>query len=306
MDTPYNDNAGFINMKALIESFSNYLQHERRYSANTIRAYQADLNAMLEFATERNKTNPYEWSSDLIRAHLAKCLNSNSTRISATTLARKQSTLRAFFAFLRRSDPEIGDPTASIRSPKLPKSLPRALDVDAVLALLHPPNSNNMSALRDHAAMLLMYGLGMRLSEVASLRDIDLDLQSQTARILGKGNKERIVPIPSGCLAALNAYRQNRPTGNPYFLVGRKKHESISSRTLARAIAKASLRILGRHVTPHQLRHSFATHLLAGGANLREIQTLLGHTSLSTTQRYTKVTAERLFAIYDKAHPRSQ
>jgi integrase/recombinase XerC len=187
--------------------------------------------------------------------------------------------------------------------------LPRALDADAMLALVKPPTSQATSqsgtALRDHAAMLLMYGLGLRLSEVAGLRDFDLDLEARTARILGKGNKERILPVPAGCVAALAAYRAQRPPGGPYFLVGRD-HGAISTRTLARRVDRAALLALGRHVTPHQLRHSFATHLLAGGANLRQIQTLLGHSSLSTTQRYTKVIPERLFAIYDKAHPRSR
>lgn len=293
-------------MQELLDAFTSFLRHERRYSPNTVRAYLADVRAMAEFAASRDKPNPHAWSSDLIRAHLARCTDGASTRARPTTLARKQSTLRAFFAWMRREEPELGDPTAPLRSPKLPKALPRALDVDTTLALIKPPPGADLVALRDHAAMVLMYGLGLRLAEVAGLRELDLDLEIRTARILGKGNKERIVPVPAGCVTALGAYRTQRPPGCPYFLVGRDVQAGISTRTLARCVDKAALRALGRHVTPHQLRHSFATHLLAGGANLREIQALLGHSSLSTTQRYTKVTAERLFAVYDKAHPRSQ
>jgi integrase/recombinase XerC len=131
-----------------------------------------------------------------------------------------------------------------------------------------------------------------------------MSLTQGEARVWGKGGKERIVPIPKGCYPGLERYMACREPRSPYFLTGRKD-KAISARTIARAVGRSALNILGFHVTPHQLRHSFATHLLAGGANLREIQSLLGHTNLTTTQRYTKVSAERLFALYDQAHPRS-
>ncbi len=286
----------------LYDGFIAYLRHERRYSENTVRAYGADLRAMLAFAAGRGEDDPRAFGSDLIRLYLASC--AREALVRPATLARKRSVLATFFSWLRRREPELVDPVATIKSPKLPRGLPRALDVDAMLAILRPPAGGELEALRDHAAMLLMYGLGLRLAEVASLRDEDVDLDEATARVLGKGGKERVVPIPSGCLAALAAYRAARPASKGAFLAGRRG--AISTRTLARIVARAALCALGRHVTPHQLRHSFATHLLAGGANLRQIQTLLGHASLSTTQRYTKVTAERLFAVYDRAHPRSK
>ena len=289
---------------AAIEGFASYLRNERRYSPNTTRAYVTDLHAMAAFASERGRPKPEAWSSDLLRAHLARCTDGEGGRARASTLARKQSSLRAFFAWLRRATPELIDPTAILVTPKLPKPLPRALDADAALALVAPPASRDPRALRDHAALMLLYGLGLRLAEVASLLTDNLDLEGHTARVVGKGNKERVVPIPEGCVAALAAYSATRPSdAGPFFLVGRE-HGALSTRTLARLVDAAALRALGRHVTPHQLRHSFATHLLAGGAGLREIQTLLGHSNLSTTQRYTKVTAERLFAVYDAAHPR--
>ena len=291
-------------MDALLEAFATFLRHERRFSENTARAYVSDLRAAAAFAAERGRPDPRTWSADLLRAHLARCGDGAGGRARPATIARKQSTLRAFFDWLERREPETKNPTVALTSPKLPKALPRALDADAAMALVRPPAGADASACRDHAALLLMYGLGLRLSEVSGLRDADLDLEARTARILGKGGKERVVPVPGGCVQGLAAYRAVRPPTAGAFLAGRGG-AALSTRTLARVVDRAALRALGRHATPHQLRHSFATHLLAGGANLREIQSLLGHASLSTTQRYTKVTAERLFAVYDDAHPRS-
>jgi integrase/recombinase XerC len=290
----------------LLDGFAAHLRKERRYSEHTARAYVADLRAAAAFVAERGSADdPRQWSPDLLRAHLARCRGKDGRRPSAATLARKQSALRAFFGWLRREEPGAPDPAAALRSPKLGRALPRALDADAVLSLVAPPATRNAKILRDHAALLLLYGLGLRLSEAAGLRDADLDLHRCVARVVGKGSKERDVPVPTGCVPGLAAYRTARPAAaSPIFLVGRG-NRGLSTRTIARIVRRAALRVLGRHVTPHQLRHSFATHLLTGGANLREIQALLGHSSLSTTQRYTEVNVERLFAVYDSAHPRS-
>ncbi len=290
-------------MPAWLDEFEAHLLHERRYSPNTARAYVSDLAAAHAFLADRGRPEPRQWTSDDLRAHLARITTPDGGRAKPSTIARKQSALRALFHWLRRDDAELADPTLMLRTPKLPKALPRALDVDAMLALLKAPTGK--AELRDAAAMMLMYGLGLRLHEVATLRDVDVDLETRLARVVGKGQKERVVPIPEGCLPALVAYRDSRPPGGERFLWGRGR-QGISTRTLARVVERAALLALGRHVTPHQLRHSFATHLLAGGANLREIQALLGHANLSTTQRYTHVTAERLFAVYDNAHPRSR
>ncbi len=289
-------------MQAELSSFHDYLVKERRYSPRTARAYLGDLEAVAAFAKERGRPEAARWTSDLLRAHLARCQGEDGGQASAATIARKQSALRAFFRFLRRERPELADPTAMLRTPKLGKALPRALDADAALALMQ--RRDGPTALRDRAALILLYGLGLRLAEVAGLLDQDVDLEARTVRVLGKGGKERIVPLPEAALPALAEYRAERPP-SATFLLGREQG-ALSSRTLARIVARAAGAALGRHVTPHQLRHSFATHLLASGANLREIQALLGHQNLSTTQRYTKVTAERLFAVYDTAHPRSR
>jgi integrase/recombinase XerC len=292
-------------VEALLDGFIAFLRRERRVSEHTARAYKSDLEALMTFADERGRPESSRWSGDLLRAHLARCTSDDGGRAHATTLARKQSVFRSFFKWLRRQDPSLADPTVLLRSPKLPKPLPRALSAEEVMAMVAPPREGPR-ALRDHAGMLLLYGLGLRVSEAATLRNDDLDLEARLARVKGKGNKDRILPVPTGCVEALMTYARTRPPGaGPYFLIGRDQDRPLSTRTLARLVDKAALLALGRHVSPHQLRHSFATHLLSGGANLREIQTLLGHSSLSTTQRYTKVSIQRLLEVYDKAHPRS-
>ena len=176
-----------------------------------------------------------------------------------------------------------------------------------MLAMLSDTKDDGPRESRYRAALFLLYGCGLRLSEVATLLDRDVDTRERVLRVLGKGAKERVLPIPERCIPVIEAYqkqRMSRPDSS-YFFAGRNRGSAISVRTLARDVSLCARRSLGRHVTPHQLRHSFATHLLSGGANLREIQSLLGHEHLSTTQRYTMITAERLFEAYDKAHPRS-
>lgn len=288
----------------LFDAFDNFLRAQRRYSPHTARSYRADLEGLFRFAHANNRGHPSQWSADLIRAYLAQHQTHAGTRLKGSSLLRKQSALRAFFKWLQNASPTIKDPTQSLHAPKIPSRLPRALEVDATLALLQPPSSTNLKTLRDHAALLLMYGLGLRLSEVCMLKNVDVDLTSCVVRVLGKGGKERVVPIPEQCVVGLRTYADTKPAGSIFFLVGRQ-NGALSTRTAARLVEKSAHRVLGRHITPHQLRHSFATHLLASGANLREIQALLGHQNLSTTQRYTHVTAERLFAVYDAAHPRS-
>lgn len=285
--------------EALIEAFIAHLRSERRFSENTSRAYSTDLRALAAFCNERGRGDPRAWTLDLLRSHLARCVGDNG-RASAPTLARKQSAFRAFFSWLKREHHVSKDPTEQLQTPKLPKRLPRALDADSAMAMV-----DNDEKLRDLSAVLLMYGCGLRVSEAAGLLDANVDLENGSAMVRGKGDKERLVPIPEACLETLRAYRAQRPTPTAgTFLVGRG-NGALSTRTLTRIVDKRALIAFGRHVSPHQLRHSFATHLLAGGANLREIQALLGHSNLSTTQRYTDVSVERLFAIYDGAHPRS-
>lgn len=289
-------------MDALLEGFDRYLRHQRRMSPHTCRCYASDLRAFLEFAEARRPgSEPKDWDTDLLRAHFSR-LRRGAEPISASSAARKQSALRTFFDWYRRENGLSEDPTAPLAAPKLPKAVPRALDADATTALLRPSENESARDLRDRSALVLLYGMGLRLAEASSLKDSDVDLSEGMVRVTGKGGKERIVPIPGRAIEVLQRYRKGRGASEA-FLKGR--NGALSPRTIARGLERIALRVLGRHVTPHQLRHSFATHLLNGGANLREIQTLLGHSNLSTTQRYTHVDMKRLFEMYDASHPRA-
>jgi integrase/recombinase XerC len=290
-------------MHEWVDLFSDYLQHQKRYSPHTCRSYIGDLEALMVSLSKSGKTTPEKCNVDDLRAHLARCQTAQKRPVGPTTLTRKQSSFRIFFRWLRKSGYIDHDPSERLTSPKLPKPLPRAIDADAALALLKLPKKADLKCLRDHVALLFLYGLGLRLSEVAGLRLADLNMDAGTIRVLGKGQKMRLMPIPMGCMPALERYLSQRPA-SPFLFSGRGDR-SLSSRTIARIVERAAAMTLGFHVTPHQLRHAFATHLLAGGANLREIQALLGHRHLATTQRYTQITAERLFKVYDSAHPRS-
>jgi integrase/recombinase XerC len=190
--------------------------------------------------------------------------------------------------------------------PKQAKLVPRALDVNGALALVQPPPATQPRERRDHAALLLMYGLGLRRSEVLSLKLSDIDFEARQAMVMGKGRKMRQVPVPKGCIAGLIAWRDVRPGDAQDAFITGPSGAAMAPRTLGRVVARAALRATGRHVTPHQLRHSFATHLLQDGANLRAIQNLLGHAQLLSTQRYTEVAIEHLSKVYLKAHPRSR
>ncbi|MEL6544513.1 MAG: tyrosine-type recombinase/integrase, partial [Myxococcota bacterium] len=258
-----------------LDNFDRYLRHQRRFSEHTCRAYVADVRDFMEFAASRRpEVGPEGFDTELIRAYFAVLRRKRS--LNAASTARKQSALRSFYGWFREETGYRGDPTAPLSAPKLPKPVPRALDADATLALLRPSERESARDLRDRCALVLLYGTGLRLSEVAGLLDRNVDLAQGELRVRGKGDKERIVPIPERAVAVLALYREHRGP-HETFLKGRSG--GLSARTIARGVERLALRNLGRHVTPHQLRHSFATHLLTSGANLREIQTLLGHAS---------------------------
>jgi integrase/recombinase XerC len=285
----------------LLDGFDNYLRHERRYSEHTVLAYIGDLQAVFAFANKCGLPDPKSWDIDFIRRFMA-----HKKQLTAKSLRRKQSSIAAFFNWLRRQDETINDPTKLLQSRKLPKTLPRALDADATYALI---KHRGGTAYKDHsrrAVLMLLYGMGLRLSEAANLQSAHIDWEQRVAKVTGKGKKQRLVPIPDGCIPTLQQFAALRPvTASGHFLVG-PQGRRVSVRTLARYVDKVALESLGQHVTPHQLRHSYATHLLGGGANLRHIQALLGHESLATTQHYTKVAIDHLMKVYDQAHPRSR
>ena len=285
----------------LRDRFIDYIQFEKRYSQETVRAYQNDLRDLLKYC----KTIAIFDLNNLTRTHLRAYLAHPSRRtLKATTRSRKLSSIRSFFLWLKQNHYLSQNVLLQVKRPKLPQQLARALDVDSALQLLSLPLTLSEKSLRNRSALLLLYGVGLRLSEAASILSEQLDLDSGFVTVTGKGKKQRHLPIPARCLPVFRAYLQKRQRTTGAFLCGQGRAH-LSTRTIARVVHTEAVKTLGRHVTPHMLRHSFATHLLASGANLREIQTLLGHTRLSTTQRYTHMTPERLFKIYDQAHPRA-
>jgi integrase/recombinase XerC len=291
-------------MRSAIADFLDYLEHEKRLSPRTVRAYRSDLAALLAFLDSRGFTRgPEALDAAMIRSYLMEIHASTAAR----TRARKLSCIRSFFRFLVRRGRVKRNAGEEILSPKLPKLLPRALGVDEVFGLLEKEAPQDLIHLRDLAMIELLYGAGLRAQELVDLDLEKIDLRRRRVRVLGKGNKERIVPFGKKALAALSRWLEARATiasreEKAVFLS--KEGTRLSTRGLRRRLhARVAEVGLERKVTPHVMRHSFATHLLDGGADLRAIQEMLGHASLGTTQRYTAVSVEHLRRVYDAAHP---
>ena len=286
--------------------FVAFLRDERRYSEETVRAYRSDLSQLSGYLEGRG-WNGYltTLGADDLRAWLAHVHPQTEPR----TRARKLSAVRSFFSYLQARGQVGKNPAAAVASPKLPQPLPRALVVDEVFALVES-SSNSTSPLidRDLAMFELLYGAGLRAAELVSLDIDNLDLSRRVVTVVGKGQKMRQVPFGREAADAVSAWLAIRPTyvrsdtGRALFLSreGRRLSDRGLRKRLHRRVLQAGL---GRRVTPHMLRHSFATHLLDGGADLRSIQTMLGHASLSTTQRYTAASIQKLRDVYDGAHP---
>lgn len=290
--------------RTAIDDFCAYLADVRRCSPRTVTAYRSDLEGMfLAFARLVGHDDPARIDARAGRAWLAEVRD----ELAASTRARKLSSLRSFYKWLvrqGRAPRNVGD---ELVSPKLPKSLPRSLDVDEVFGLLERPNGDGLLERRDAAMFELLYGAGVRAAELVGLDLERLDRARRSVRVVGKGNKERLVPFGSKAADALDAWLEVRgtwalPTEAALFVS--RSGRRLSDRSLRRRLHRRTAEVeLARKVTPHMLRHSFATHLLDGGADLRSIQTLLGHASLGTTQRYTSVSVDRLRRVYDDAHP---
>jgi len=285
-----------------IESFAAHLARVERASPQTQRAYVSDLRQLAAFLDERGTPLDAATRDDL-RAFLASRFSAST----ASTLARKQASVRAFYEHRVRMGHIADSPARRLAFPRRRLSLPNVVNVDDCAAIVEAPSGRTPAGLRDRAALELLYGAGLRVSELVGL---DLaDVSSDSVRVRGKGNKERMVPMVSKARAALDAYlarrSELRPSGGALFL--NRRGGRLTARSVARELDKYAL-IAGarRHVHPHAMRHSFATHLLDMGADLRGIQELLGHASLSTTQRYTHVSSERLLQIYEDAHPRAK
>nr|HID12404.1 site-specific tyrosine recombinase XerD [Anaerolineae bacterium] len=296
-------------MQTQVEEFLRFLAIEKGYSHHTIAAYRNDLTQFLTYLAGETVSS---WQ-DVERTYILNyILYLKEREYAPSTVARKVAAVKSFFHFLVADGVLQDDPTAAVDSPPVEKHLPHPLSPEEMARLLaEPTKSSTPKALRDWALLELMYATGMRASEVIGLKMDAVDLEAGTVRCLGKGNKERILPLYERAQEALGAYLEN---GRGRLLQGRNETALFVNhrgRPLTRQglwlIVKEYAAAAGieRQVTPHTLRHSFATHMLDGGAGLREVQQLLGHASISSTQVYTEISTRRKREAYDKAHPRA-
>jgi len=299
-----------LTMREARALFGDYLAHEKRASGNTVAAYGRDLlefERFLEKAELPSQAGAVD--SSIVRVFLSHLYG----KCSPLTVGRKLAAIRAFFKFLVNRDLVAENPAVRVRSPRAQRKLPDFLSVDEAVAVAEKAAGDSAAARRDTAIVEVLYGGGLRVSEVHGLDRGDVDLASGIARVLGKGQKERVVPLGRKAVEALDAYlpvradvaRGGQPLDDDAMFISRGGAR-ISVRSIQRMVRKRGL-AAGTRVSlhPHALRHSCATHLLEGGADLRVIQELLGHASLSTTQRYTHVNIDSLMGVYDRAHPLS-
>jgi len=304
--------------KSIIDSFVFSISSEKGFSANTCRAYKHDLEDFFLFVQQggsigkRSRKKQGALRVDkidqmIIRGYLALLHKRNKK----STIARKISTIRSFFKYLVKTEAIKNNPAESIRTPKQEKTIPVYLQVDEMFRLLDSIKTDSVKSLRDRAIFETIYSTGIRVAELSGLNLLDIDFSQRLVKVCGKGNKERVVPIGDKALDAIKAYRSmldkqsgfSNSDNDPVFL--NLKNGRLTTRSIGRILEKlVNDCALLSPVSPHSLRHSFATHMLDAGADLRVVQELLGHKSLSTTQRYTHVSIGRLMETYDRAHPR--
>ena len=290
---------GFSGLKKNLNHLIDFLKGEHGVSPHTLRAYTEDLKEFISFVDKKPKIiNNLD-----IRSYLAFL---HHKKLQRSSISRKLTTIRSFFKYLHREGYVKSNPAKLVSSPKTPKDLPRFLTIDEILSLLDKPRGDTFKATRDRAILELLYSSGLRVSELTSLDISDLDIKGSLVRVKGKGRKERIVPVGSKAMNAIQNYLPER-------ISLRKKSPALFLNNRGGRLTQRSVRRILLHysrmsnlkgdLSPHTLRHTFATHLLHEGADLRSIQELLGHTSLSTTQKYTHVDIAHLTEVYDKAHP---
>ncbi len=328
-----------MNDSTLISEFLNYLQYEKRFSEHTAKCYGADLQQLYEYVggVEDSSADSFteggygadpnnaaatatQVKAQLDQKVLTVDVNTvrgflnhlNENNYSKSTIARKLATLRSFYKFCVKRNMISSNPVMSIRTPKQEKRLPKFLEYEEVKRLLETPPKDTWLGARDRAIMETLYSTGMRVSELVSLNIEDIDFLSEMVHIRGKGKKERVAPISASVLQSIQHYlefRNKRAQSNPNFdpkvLFVNKHGKRLSSRSVRRKMDKyLKMAGLDPSISPHTLRHSFATHMLNNGADLRSVQELLGHQSLSTTQIYTHLTTGKLKDVYEQSHPR--
>ena len=299
-----------------IESFIEFLEREKGYSPQTLRSYRGDLGQFAGFLESRGLYTRDGGDGRLgaidvqvFRGYLAAI----SKKLKRTSISRKLSAIRSFFLFLEKKGLIEVNPAADLATPRLERYLPRFLPVDDAFALVESPRETDIASLRDRAILEVLYSCGLRVGELVSMNRSSLDSAQRLVKVMGKGGKERVVPIGEHALSALDNYLKALDaagssvgkTHSPIFV--NMRGGRLTARSVGRIIKKYVLMAgLPGDISPHAMRHSFATHLLEGGADLRSVQEMLGHSSLTTTQRYTHVTLDKLMEVYDKAHPRSR
>ena len=303
-------------MTELIERYIQYLQYERNASPHTIRNYRSDLEQFHTFLIQHagEEKVPIKSIDALrIRAYLAHLFEKENKKSS---IARKLSAVRAFFKFLMREGAIVENPSKAVSTPKQARTLPRIMTEEEMNEFLNRiaegAATGNPALLRDHAILELLYASGLRVSELVGLDLRQVNFGDGMVLVRGKGNKERIVPFGSKARDAINAYlplrernlHENKKSSGALFL--NQRGGRLTTRSIDRLLKKYARQLLPNvHVSPHGLRHAFASHLLAEGADLRAIQEMLGHKSLSTTQKYTQVSIKQLMEVYDKSHPKA-
>ena len=299
-------------MVNLFTQFTRYLEVERQLSPHTVRAYRSDIVQLQVFLAEQcemsfslvEKEEPW---SQVNEHHLLKFMRSRMVVDGAASVGRKVASIKTFFAYLSNRHNFLGNPAALLRAPRNQRHLPVYLEEEEVDQLLDIEPVDDELKFRDRAILELMYASGLRVSEVVGLDIANLSFADAVVRVMGKGRKERLVPLGRVAAKTLENYLEKRQksdagAGDALFLNARGGR--LSARSVSSLVKKYGLVAgLQKPLTPHAVRHSFATHLLQNGADLRVIQELLGHSSLSTTQRYTHVDVKRLLEVYDKAHP---
>ncbi|MEM7434676.1 MAG: tyrosine recombinase XerC [Myxococcota bacterium] len=299
-------------LKVQIDAFAQYLADERRSSPRTVETYIRDLRSFADFVREQElPADANQLDVVALRGFLSRLFASNQS----STLAKKVSAIRSFYRFLLKRGLVDKNPAAGLRSPKVAKPLPRFLTVGQALSVVDAPpkspSSDPRLSVRDRAILETLYATGVRVGELAAMNVSDVDPRSSSARVMGKGGKERVVPVGRSMLDAFDAYLPVRlgllsnakaPDAEALWLS--KRGGRLSIRQVQNVVRRYGALGAGRgDLHPHAMRHTCATHLLDAGADLRAIQELLGHASLSTTQRYTHVSVDRLMEVYDKAHP---
>jgi len=297
-----------------VAEFIEHLKYVKAYSEQTLRAYRQDLEEFIQFIGQERKgvrKADLLGAADLltVRKYLAHLYERG---LSKSSIGRKLASLRSFFRFAVSKGYIERNPALSVRTPRREKKLPRFLSQEEMVRLIEAPDPTSLSGIRDRAILELLYSTGMRVSELVGLNESDFHLLGDSVIVKGKGNKERMLPVGSYASRALSQWQEAKKELRrlPHFddkaLFLNLRGTRLSSRSVRRILRKYFLKAgLARKVTPHTLRHTFATHLLDRGADLRSVQELLGHASLSTTQVYTHITTRRLKESYERAHPRA-